>query len=246
MKYRHIIAIPVLGLALGNTANAGYMPSIEAIGTFVQPKAIDWQFDQRNLSVKVTTATSGGYDLTVTGTNNFTFGLPSESKSYAGTATSYLLTAHFTSGSVFDSGSLNINGKLASNPTGAIGSATSNTLLYSADLTDFGFNSNQASIAFKTSFNDSWSNQSKFTGGSPGEVVYLFDQIGLSNGGHGRLSSLINALDNQDLSLVAGKTFVGVESIATVPLPLPAVLFGTGFAAMLGFGRKGRGNAKTV
>ena len=250
MKIKQIIALALLGLALANTANAGLVPTtiskIDGVSTI--PLAIDWRFSDRGLTVSVA-AVNGGYQLTATGAGNVTLNGPSpDTASYAGTLTGpsgYSLTANFDSNSKFVStGSLfTITGTLASAPVGSTGTPTGT--LYSANLTSFGTDANQAAIAFNSVFNTSWSNQPMFTGGSKGEVVYLFDQVGLETG-YGRLSALISALGANNLGSVAGKSYTAIESIATVPLPLPAVLFGTGLTALLGLGRKRRATAQSI
>jgi len=156
------------------------------------------------------------------------------------------LTANFDSASAFQGGSLNIYGTLPSVPGT---SGTPNGLLYSANLTAFGYDASQSAVAFTTLFNPSWSNQPALTGGSLGEVVYLFDQAGLASGAGayaGALGAFIEAAQGGNLSSVSGETFTGVRSIATVPLPLPAVLFGTGLTALLGVGRKRGAIAESV
>ena len=255
MKIKQIIAFSLLGLALANTANAGLVPTtIDPIsGVSTIPLAIDWRFSDRGLTVSVASTINGGYQLTATGAGNVTLNGPSpDTASYAGTlsgTSGYSLTANFDSSSHFVStGSLlTITGKLASAPVGSIGdpTVTGGLLLYSANLTSFGTDASQAAIAFNTEFNTSWSNQPMFTGGSKGEVVYLFDQVGLGTG-YGRLSSLISALGASNLSSVVGKNYTAIESIATIPLPLPAVLFGTGLTALLGLGRKRRAAAQSI
>jgi hypothetical protein len=253
MKYKQIIALPILGLALSNLAFADRIPVLTPISshtnsevTFAAPQPYDYSFKNKGLTVSVASVTSG-YQLTASGTGGFTFYTPTGS-SYSGatTSTGYSLTANFDSDGEFEATNslLTIKGDLASTPTGSTGTPAG--ILYSAQLTDFGYNAKQSAIAFTTLFNLSWSNQPLFTGGSNGEVVYLFDQVGLRNGGHGRLSVLIKALQNNNLGSITGKTYRNIESIATVPLPLPVVLFGTGLTALLGLGRKRRSNAKSI
>lgn len=243
MNLKQLIALPVLGMALGSSAYAGAIPAVNSINSWPTPQSYDFSFDNRNLTVSVANNVSG-YTVTATGSGNFTFYGPSHGTAYNGTGAGYSLVANFDSSSNFvAAGSLlTINGTLPTVP-GATG--TPSGLLYSANLTDFGVNASQSAIAFTTQFNPSWSNQPLFTGGSTGEVVYLFDDLGL-NTGHGRLSALISAVNANDLSLVDGKSYSSVRSVATVPVPLPALLFGTGLTAMLGIGRKRFAAAESV
>lgn len=244
MKLKKIIALPILGLALGNLAYAQQVPNINSINGFPVPKDIDYSFNNRNLNVSVTSVTTGGYQINATANGNATFYGPTPGSTYSGTV-DYSLTANFNSTGNFvpaDS-TLTINGSLGTTPPGSTGTPTG--LLYDANLTNFGYDASQAAIAFTTSFKPSWSNQPLFTGGSTGEVVYLFDQVGLISG-FGRLSELTSALQAGNLGSVAGNTFYGVESIATIPLPLPAALFSTGLTALMGLGHKRRSNAKFI
>ena len=242
MKYKQLITLPILCLALSQVSNAGQVPIISSINNFAVPTAQDYSFNDRAVSVSVApkAAAGPGYTVTATGTGNVTFYGVTPATSFAGstTTTGYSLTANFSAAGQFETAGsiLNINGTLSSQPLGSTGSPTG--VLYSANLTGFGTNPNQAAIGFTTQFNPSWSNQALLTGGSTGEVVYLFDQVGLNNGGHGRLSALINAIQANNLASLNGKTFTGVESIATVPVPLASVLFGTGLTALIGLGRK--------
>ena len=242
MNYKQLITLPILGLVMSQSSFAGQVPIISSINNFAVPTAQDYSFNDRALSVSVASkATPGtGYTVTATGTGNITFYGVTPATSFAGstTTTGYSLTANFSATGQFETTNsiLNITGTLNRQPTGSTG--TPSGVLYSANLTGFGTNPNQAAIGFTTQFNQSWSNQSLLTGGSSGEVVYLFDQVGLNNGGHGRLSALINALQTNNLASLNGKTFTGVESIATVPLPLASILFGTGLTALFGLGRK--------
>ena len=210
--------------------------------------AIDYSFNNRGIDVSVAPKNGGGYTLTATSSGNINFYQNQSQVSTMGTGTGYKLTANFDASSNFvaTGSTLTITGSL-DNPLGGTGDYT-DTTLYSAKLTDFGTDKSSAEIAFKTDFTGStaWSNQVKFTGGSKGEVVYLFDQVGLNNGGHGRLSSLINALDSNNLSKVNNLHFTGIESIASVPLPLPIILFGTGLTALIGLGRKRLNTTKSI
>ena len=197
----------------------------------------NYYFDNPGLSLSVA-SNGGGYTLTATGSGAFTFNAPNSGFSDAGTAGAYSLTANFTStGTFVASGSqVTIYGTLNNLPSGAQPFATDG-LLYSANLTGFGYNASQADIGFLTHFNTSWSNQALFTGGSTGESLYLFDQAGLSSGS-GVLSSLIAAMQSGNLASLAGVNYAPVESVAIVPLPLPAILFGAGLTLVAAISRK--------
>lgn len=245
MRYKKLIALPILALAMIDPALAGAIPNITAIPALGgAPAAIDYTFDNRGLTVSLQAGGANGYVLTATGAGNFTFYGPTPGTAYSGVGTSYALTANFDSAGHFYSAgsSLSITGALSSYPSGA--TAPTSPLLYAANLVDFGINQSQSDLGFRTAFLPSWANQPLFTGGSTGELVYLFDQGGLLVSNAGLLSNLVNAFAAGDLSTVAGTSYVGAESLATVPLPLPAILFGTGLTALMGFGRQRRNGSK--
>lgn len=253
MKIKQLLAIPLFGLTLTNVAFAGLTPILSSINSdnnansanFPKPIAVDYSFNNRGLDVSVATKTGGGYTLTATSAGNINFYQNSSNVSTMGSGKGYTLTANFDKNSNFiaTGSSLTILGTLNSTLGGT---AQKSTTLFSANLTDFGTDANTAAIAFKTKFNPSWSNQIKFTGGSTSESVYLFDQVGLNNGGHGRLSSLIAALNARNLGSINNQHFVGVESIASVPLPLPVLLFGSGLTALIGLRRKRLNATKSI
>jgi hypothetical protein len=202
------------------------------------PSVLDYVFDDRGLTVRVNSNSSGGYSLNVTGAGNFSF-YGTNVYPIAGTATSYSLIANFTStGTFLQSGSnISIQGTLLNTSALPIGiSPPTTTNLFSANLTGFGFNTTQGDLGFNTSFagSSSWAtNQSILTGGSAGESIYLIDQAALIDGGYGRLTQLVNAFAAGNLSTIAGASFVGVESVAAVPLPIPLVLYVSGITSLM-------------
>ena len=248
MNYKQILALPILGLAFSGVGHAGATPILSSINSannggveFVKPLDVDYTFNNRGLNVAVAPKNGGGYTLTATGAGNINFYQNSSNVGVSGTgANNYSLTANFGADSKFIDGSVSITGTTP----GISGVAGTTGTLFSANLTDFGFANSQ--LGFKTSFNPSWAtNETKFTGGSTAEVLYLYDQVGLSTG-HGSLTALTNALTAGSLAGVSGATFHGVQSIASVPLPLPVVLFGTGLTALMGFARKRRNSANSI
>ena len=241
------IALPLAVIAFSNPAHAGIIPNIAPFLSGANlPQAIDYTFDNRGLTVTLQ-PTATGYSLVATGTGSFTFYGPNPGTAYSGTSTSYSLTANFSnSGTFLASGSeLKITGALSTLPTGAT-SFPSNNVLFDANLTGFGYNPSQATIGFTTQLAPSWADQTALTGGSLYESVYLFDRLGIaSNGQFGALSQIVSAFANNELSSVAGKQYLSVESLATVPAPLSAVLFGSGLSVMLGARRLRRNDANS-
>jgi hypothetical protein len=242
MKHKKLLALPVLCLAMSGQAQAAAtLPALTPIsGLTGAPNSADWSFYNRSVNVSVASNGASGYTLTATGAANFSFYAPNYSATYAGTASSYVLTANFDSTGHFVAGSgneLKIVGSLASTqaPAGASFPGT----LFDASLTAFGYDSAHQTIGFNTAFDSSsWAtNNSAFTGGSTAETVYLFDPAFLAHGTSGSWNTLVTAFANQDLGSLAGKSFVASE-VAAVPLPLPAVLFGTGLTALFGFKRR--------
>ena len=246
MKYKQIIALPILGLAFSSMgyASTNLISSISSLNS--TPVDVDYVFNNRGLSGNVA-ANAGGYALTLNGGGNINFFQNSSSSSVSGVSansTSYHLVANFASNGTFipTGSALTINGTV-----GAISGVAGTTgLLYSADLTGVGYNAATGELGFNTHFNDNtaWSKNAVFNGGSQGEVVYLFDQAGLSSG-HGNLSGLISALNAGTPGNAVGALH-GIQSIASVPLPLPVVLFGTGLTALMGFARKRRNQINSI
>ncbi|MCX7084497.1 MAG: hypothetical protein NTY69_03070 [Methylococcales bacterium] len=254
MNYKQILALPILGLAFSGVGHAtNLISSINNANNLtpvtIVPQDYDYVFNNRGLSGAVT-SNDGNYQLNLHGTGNINFYQQSSGASVTGSsvtasATNYSLVANFSSSGAFiSSGSaLTITGTVP-DVSGVTGSAGG--LLYSADLTGVGFNKDTGELGFNTHFNNpsAWSINPVFTGGSPGEVVYLFDQAGLSTG-HGNLSGLISALQAGTPGNALGALH-GIQSIASVPLPLPVVLFGTGLTALMGFARKRRNQTNSI
>ena len=247
MTYKKLIALPFMLLASIESTQAGsYPPSLTNLFPSGPnaPSSADFTFDSRGLTISVK-QNGANYTLTATGNGNLTFYSPGNTNTYAGTQTSYKLTANFDAHGNFIASAddeLKITSHLASHPAGS-SALPANHVLYDATLTSFAFNKSQGDIAFETAFKPSiWSNQ--FTDKLGNESVYLFDQAALSNGGHGRLTQLVDALGNGDLSPIAGMTYSNVESFAVVPLPLPAALFGAGLTTLIGLRHQRRNNSK--
>jgi len=243
MRYKKIIALPILLQAMGAPAMAGVIPSFTPNVSGSAPSTLDYTFDQNGLNGSFT-KTGSGWTLSVSGTDPSAFytpGLTNISNVYTVNGSSYSLIANYNASGVFQNGSLNINGTVSGTPAGAAAQTTSEELL-KASLTGFGYNAAQATIGFTTQFQASWADQKPFTGGSGGDVVYLFNQGGVSTG-FGNLSGLISEFSS---GVFSATSFTNVESLAAVPLPLPAVLFGTGLTALMGFGRQRRNNPKSI
>jgi len=155
MKYRQIIALPLLGLAFGGLAQAGALPLLSSINNsnapLLTPLDIDYTFNNRGLNVSVAKNNpSGGYTLTAIGAGNVNFYQNSSASATSSTSapTSYNLTAKFDANSHFVSSgsSLTITGTLSSN-LGGTGTATGT--LFSANLTDFGYDATKAELGLK-------------------------------------------------------------------------------------------------
>lgn len=247
MRYNKIIAMSVLLLAAGKEAVAGSMPIIPNFtavsGTIGAPGTQDFTFDQSGLSGSFV-KNGTDWTLTVTGKGTSSFYLPGATTIDTITNTNYSLVANFnSSGNFIAQGSLlTITGALDTELKSLYGVADSTgyTTLYSANLTGFGYNAAEAAIGFSTEFlSSAWSSQSAFTGNSTGDSIYLFNQGGVLTG-FGVLSGLINEFETGNF---AKTSMANVESLAAVPLPMPAVLFGTGLVAMMGYGRQRRNRA---
>ncbi len=247
MFNKKIIALPLAVIAFSNPAHAGIIPNLNPIINGVNtPQAYDYTFDDRGLSVSFHAVAGNQYQLTATGSGNLNFYGPDTGTSYGGTNSTYTLTANFNSAGQFVStgSSLTINGTLSNVPAGV--SAPASTLLFQAGLTEFGYNQAQATIGFQTQLQSGWADQIAFTGGSQFESIYLFDRLGLAtNGQFGALSQLVDAFANNNPAAGVGTTPYLVESLATVPTPMPAILFGSGLSLMLGLNRARQNKANS-
>jgi hypothetical protein len=206
-----VSVIPNLSItSLGGSPNA-YLDIIAEqsglTGTFSRiGKTTDWTL---NIS---------GY-----GTGNI---LTPSSGNYTVINNSYFLNAEFTSAGKLVSGSLSIFGDV-------LGVPGANGLLLSEQLTKFGYNASQTAIGFDTIFTGGYADQPRFTGGSGGDVSYLFGQPG-----SGSLGGLISEFADLSKHPFSNISFSNVTALTAVPLPLPAVLFVSGLTALLGMGRK--------
>ncbi|MDD4913636.1 MAG: hypothetical protein PHW13_01190 [Methylococcales bacterium] len=241
----------VLLLATGKAATADVIPNFNPLlssanSNLGTPVAADFSFDQSGLTGSFTKSGTG-WTLTVSGTGNSAFYLPGATTVDTVTNANYMLTANFdSSGNFITTGSmLTITGSLNTELASLYGvsASTGYTNLYSANLTGFGYDASQATIGFSTEFLASaWSSQSPFTGGSAGDAIYLFNQGGVYTG-FGVLSGLISQFAT---GTFAPTSMANVESLASVPLPMPAVLFASGLAGLMGFGRQRRNQAKSI
>lgn len=252
MSYKTIIALPVLVFAMGEAAYAGQViPDFSPVlstttGSGSIPTTQDYTFDQSGLSGALSQSGTG-WTLTVSSTAGSVgaFYAPNYANLnsptvYTVTNEAYTLTANYSTNGTFTGGKLEIDGTVSGTPAGT--TAPTSSVLLTADLTKFGYNANQATIGFLTTFTGGWADQPVFTGGSSGDVVYLFNQGGLANG-LGVLTPLINQFATGNFSAT---TFANAESLAAVPLPMPAVLFGTGLTALMGFARQRRNISKSI
>lgn len=254
MSYKKIFVLPALALAIVAPAHAANpvlatLDGIPSLGGAI-PLNQDYTFSNNNLNAQLT-AYGSGYALNVYNSpanTAVTFDLLQKVEISA--TANYSLTAYFDSSNHFQSGTLSITGSLNPGytlPAGA--TAPTSSVLYAANLTNFGYNdningNNQYAFGFQTQFTDSWANQIAFTGGSTGEVVYLFGNV--LNSPNSPVRGLVDAFNTPNgLALLLGSASSynisnSVNSLATVPLPLPALLFGAGLSTLFGFGRKRR------
>lgn len=236
------LLLVVLGAASIGPAHALTVPSFNIPG-FADTGYVD--FINKGLTVDVNKLTSGPntyYELTATGSGNFTFNY--QPIQYGGTSGTYNLTARFnqngTLTNAYGPNTLSISGAVPASSAGAPTSWSAHSgTLFTADLTAVGYDAANDAVGFQTGNFGGWANQSQFTTGSTVESVYLFDTTGLSianggTGGVGALTALINALTAGNLNnagLLTG-TYNNVQSIATVPLPAPLALLGSGLVVL--------------
>jgi len=228
---KKLLTVSALLLAMGEPAfAAGYIPgftSLPGLGGGVPNSALDYTFDQSGLTGSFTGNGSGNWTLAVSGTGASALYTPSASSTFTTiNPSTYSLTAQFSGAGAFEGGTLSIS---------TTANATTTTLL-TENLTGFGYSAAQAAIGFTTQFTGGTYDAPQFTGGSTGDVTYLFTQGGVGTG-FSPLSGIIHGFASGTLQAGA---FANIESLAAVPLPMPAVLFGTGLAALIGYGRKRR------
>jgi hypothetical protein len=254
MRYNKLITMSLLLLATTEASATGVNPDFNPLLNAANANAIgapvsaDFSFDQSGLGVSFTGSKTNGWTLTVSGTGNSAFYLSGQTAVDTVNNAHYSLTAYFTGNGAFEatSGSkssmLTITGALDTQLSGVTASSHYSTL-YAADLTGFGYNASEAVIGFSTKFlTSAWSSQAPFTGGTSGDSIYLFNQGGVATG-FGVLSGLISQFETGSF---ATTSLANVESLAAVPLPLPAILFGTGLIGLMGFGRPHRNNQKSI
>ena len=154
------------------------------------------------------------------------------------------ITANFSSSGQFLSGSYTLYGSLPASsnpsfgkaPTGYSWSAQAPETLLTANLTADTIDSADGALGFKEVFTGGWADQPKFTGGITTESVWLYSL--LSGWGSGDDNNVHNSGWNSFLAeLKSGRglktgTFVGIASIATVPVPAALLLFGSGLAGL--------------
>ena len=156
------------------------------------------------------------------------------------------LSAVFGPNGQFLSGNYSITGSLPawSNPTygtkppGYNWSAVPNETLFTATLTGANVNFQTEELGFTTSNFSGWANQ--FSAGAP-ESVWLYTQLSCqtasqslpycSDNTHNSFwNSFLAQLKNGNLNITGN--FTGLASIATVPIPAAALLFGSGLAGL--------------
>ncbi|HVP32995.1 MAG TPA: VPLPA-CTERM sorting domain-containing protein [Steroidobacteraceae bacterium] len=160
------------------------------------------------------------------------------------------LTAVFGPNGQFLSGNYSISGTLPgwSSPTYGKKPAgfnwnpvTPSTTLFSATLTGANVNFQTEELGFTTANFSGWANQGQFTGGSQNESVWLYAQASCQTTNqnlpycsdktnYGFWNSFLAQLKNGNLNVTGN--FVGLASIATVPIPAAALLFGSGLASL--------------
>ncbi|MGD0958929.1 MAG: hypothetical protein ABSB19_03900 [Methylomonas sp.] len=214
------------------------------------PGYSDWSFWFPSQTITVS-QTSGNYVLTSNGASGFSF---FNNGTYAGNAT-YSLSATFNSNGTFipnavGSDYYTISGDFSSSAAAKLDAnnglsgtnlaPTTYTTLLDANLSSFGFNNVQDTIGFGTSFNPSWSNNQVFTGGSPGESVYLYSVFGFNSDGTPNLSSsaLAGLIAQFASANLTGGSFASISSVASVPVPFAGLLFASGLTALLGVSRR--------
>ena len=164
------------------------------------------------------------------------------------------ITANFSSGGQFLSGSYTLTGSLPASsnptfgkaPTGYNWSAQPTETLLTANLTADAVDSTNEALGFKEVFTGGFADNPKFTGGITTESVWLYSFLSnnANNNGSGWGTPGNNSTWNNFLAeLKNGRglkvtNFTGIAAIATVPIPGAMLLFGSGLAGLGGMLRR--------
>jgi hypothetical protein len=222
-------------------------------------------FSALNLSASLTANSPGTvYTLSIQGSNPNVGVFNFPNAAYLVGNESIKLTVSFDShgnlltGSGYND-SYEIDGSLAasSNPTfgskpaGYSWAAQPIEKLFSATLTGVTVDSKDEALGFRSTNFGGWANQKQFTGGGTTESVWLYSLLSSLNssygssmasaqrGGGSDWDSLLAEIKNHT-HLKTG-TFLGIASIATVPVPIALWLFGSGLLGLGGLFRRRAG-----
>jgi hypothetical protein len=208
-----------------------------------------------NYSASLTANSQGTvYTLSIAGSNpNIgVFNFPNSS--YLVGNEQVKLTANFDShGNLLTSMSntYEIDGSLASSsnplfgskPNGVSWSTQPVEKLFSASLTGVTVDSKDEALGFKSTNFGGWANQKQFTGGSTTESVWLYSLLSplasfnsAINTANNDWNSFLSEIKNH--SALKAKTFYGIASIATVPLPASLLLLCSGLLGLGVFRRR--------
>ena len=159
------------------------------------------------------------------------------------------LTAVFGPNGQFLSGNYSITGSLPgwNNPTygakppNVFWNAVPNQTLFTATLTGANVNPYTEELGFTTSNFGGWANQPQFATSNAHESVWLYAQASCQTANQNLpycsnstsnsfWDSFMAQLKNGNLNITG--SFSGIASIATVPIPAAALLFGSGLAGL--------------
>jgi hypothetical protein len=159
------------------------------------------------------------------------------------------LTAVFGPNGQFLSGNYSIYGSLpgwssptyGTKPRGVSWNPVTAQSLFTATLTGANVNFQTEELGFTTSNFGGWANQPQFTGSSTHESVWLYAQLACQttnqnqpycsdNTHYSFWNSFLAQLKNGNLNITGN--FSNLASIATVPIPAAALLFGSGLAGL--------------
>jgi hypothetical protein len=238
-----------LTCAMAGPVNATAVPDLS--GTAISPAGTP-SFDNINFDVMLRGSSKSGYTLTITGRDP-NFGVfDVAGASYRVSGEEVELTAHFDStGHLLKNqpNTIEIFGSLLGSNRPTVGIAPKQEhwsrqpweLLFEAQLTSVGVNTSHDALGFSTDDFSGWADQRQFTGSShPSESLWLYSLTQGGSNWDGNMSWNRLLADIVQHKHLQDANFLGIATVATVPLPASAILMLGGLAGLGALARRRR------